>query len=1023
MFCVLTLESKKVYKEEIVMLKPYYVFILAAACIIPVLGWQSYSLIKNQIRIALSETLNTTLKLTEQGVESWVNENKNTVNSLANSKQIIELTKRLLDVNSNHLPLLNSPDQQVIRSIIQPFLKWNKLEGFFIISLDNISLASSRDDNIGSVNLLTTQFGIMQKLNNGETVVTLPQLSDVPLQDKENNFVELRPTMFMAAPIKDEYNKIIAFLSLRIDPSIEFSKIFDRAQLGKTGETYAFNNKGLMISNSRFDGQLRELRLIDKNQNSILNVTLKEFSPVISSLASQGEKNKFTHMAQAALQGESSSTLLPYADYRGVDVVGAWLWSETLGLGIATEQNAEEALRSISYSRYVFILFCLAILVGLSTAIIMFELSHKKLLAEIEARKYTQTELNKLSMVVEQSPSSVMISDLNGVIEYVNPRYLEVTGYTALEIMGTTTKILQASANSSVSYADVQNQLDVENRWFGEIVQKRKNGDESIELAKIGLLRDEAGIATNYIFMTEDITDRKKSEKQIEYSKLMLECVLNTVGDAIITINKEGVIIMANQATEDMWGRDIADLIGMNVRELMPEKYREAHKNGLAHYIQTGEAKVLNKKMKLEGVRANGEIFPIEAVISDTMFKEERMFTAAMSDITERQSSERTIRRMQKMDAIGEISGGLAHDFNNLLGIIIGNLDLMARKVKDDSKLRERIEVIQKAALRGSELTRRLLNFSRHSPLSTSIVNVNLVLSNIEQMIGKSLTSKIAIKTILSDDLWMVELDPSDLEDMLVNLSLNSRDAMPDGGILTFETRNTVLEDITLLKQVKAKSGKYVEIVVSDDGEGMSKAVSEHIFEPFFTTKEKNQGTGLGLSMVYGFVKRSEGQIYVYSEVGLGTTFKIYLPCAVSGSNEKPLPYEEILDIPKGTETILIVDDEKALVSVAEEILSELGYATMCAYSADEALEYLETNTTIDLLFTDIVMPGSIGGFELASIVSNRYPNIKVLLTSGFAGKRKMSKENEKWTKLILAKPYRRDQLALNIRQTLEGRG
>ena len=1001
----------------------HYVFTIIVMCMLPLLGWQSYSLIANQIRITLSETLNTTVILTKQGVESWVNENKNTVNALANSKQIIELTKQLIDVESEPLALLNSPAQQGIRSVIKPLLKWHKLEGFFIISLDNISLASSRDDNIGSVNLLATQFSIMQKLNNGETVVTLPQLSDVPLQDKENNSVELRPTMFMAAPIKDEYNKIIAFLSLRIDPSIEFSKIFDRAQLGKTGETYAFNNKGLMISSSRFDEQLRKFGLIDENQNSILNVTLNEFSPVISSIASQGEKSNFTHMAQAAPKDQSSFTLLPYPNYRGIDVVGAWLWSETLGLGIVTELDAEEALRSVGYTRYIFILFCLAILVGLFTAIIIFELSQKKLLAEIEARKYTQKELNKLSMAVEQSPSSVMITDLNGIIEYVNPRYLEVTGYSASEIIGRNTKILQDSVNSSDIYADVQNQLDAENRWFGEIAQKRKNGDECIELTKIGLLRDEGGIAINYIFMTEDITDRKKSERQIEYSKLMLECVLNTVGDAIITINTGGVIVMANQATEDMWGRDITDLMGMDVRELMPEKYREAHRNGLTHYIETGEASVLNQKINLEGLRANGEIFPIEAVISDTMFKEERMFTAAMSDITERQSNERTIRRMQKMDAIGEISGGLAHDFNNLLGIIIGNLDLMTRKVKDDSKLRERIEVIQKAALRGSELTRRLLNFSRHSPLSTSIVNVNLVLSNIKKMIGKSLTSKISIKTMLSDDLWMVELDPSDLEDMIVNLSLNSRDAMPDGGILIFETRNTVLEDITLLKQVKVKSGKYIEIVVSDNGEGMSKAVSEHIFEPFFTTKDKNQGTGLGLSMVYGFVKRSEGQIYVYSEIGLGTTFKIYLPCAVSGSKEKEVPYEEILDIPKGTERILIVDDETELVSIAEEILSELGYETICAYSGEEALEHLEKNTAIDLLFTDIVMPGSIGGFELASIVSTLYPNIKVLLTSGFAGKRKTSKGNEKWTKLILSKPYRRDQLALNIRRTLEGRG
>ena len=1005
------------------MRKSHYFFAIIVACIIPLLGWQSYSLIEKQIQMALSETLNTTLKLTKQGVESWVNENKHTVNALADSKQIIELTQQLLDVDPEPFFLLNSPAQKIIRSVMQPVMKWHELKGFFIISLDNISLASSRDQNIGKVNLLATQFGIMQKLNNGETVVTLPQRSDVPLQDAEGNVASIPPTMFMAAPIKDENNKVIAFLSLRIDPYVEFIQVFKRGQLGVTGETYAFNNEGLMISNSRFDKELRRRGLIDQSQNSILNITLTESAPVTSSVASQGRINNFTYMAQSALKGQNSSTLISYPDYRGVDVVGAWLWSESLGLGIATEQDADEALRPLIYARNLFILFCLTILIGFLSTIILFRFSRQKLLVEIEARKYAQKELNKLSMAVEQSPSSLMITDLNGVIEYVNPRYSEVTGYSPSEVIGTPTKILQASVNSSSIYTDIQYQLNMGNRWFGEIVQKRKNGDECIELTKIGLLIDDDGIATNYICMTEDITERKESERQIEYSKLMLECVLNTVGDAIITINTEGEIVMANQATEYMWGHHIADLIGLNICELMPEKYRDAHRKGLAHYIQTGEANVLNKKVKLEGLRANGEVFPMEVLISDTMFKEKRMFTAALSDITERESSERTIRRMQKMDAIGEISGGLAHDFNNLLGIIIGNLDLMARKVKDDPKLRERIDIIQKAALRGSELTRRLLNFSRHAPLSTSIVNVNVVLSNIEKMIGKSLTSKIAIETVLSDNLWMVELDTGDLEDMIVNLSINSRDAMPDGGKLIFETRNAVLEDSMLLQQVKVQPGEYIEIVVSDNGMGMPKVVSEHIFEPFFTTKEKNQGTGLGLSMVYGFVKRSKGQIYVYSEVGVGTTFKIYLPRSLSTSNGKPLPYEEIVDSPRGTETILIVDDEKALVSVAEEILRELGYTTICAYSADEALKVLEKNSSVDLVFTDVVMPGSIGGFELASIVSTRYPHIKVLLTSGFTGKRKTSKENEKWTKNVLSKPYRRDQLATNIQRTLGERG
>ncbi|MFQ3197991.1 MAG: PAS domain S-box-containing protein [Paraglaciecola sp.] len=999
----------------------YYIFIAIGACLIPLLGWQSYSVIEKQIQFAVYETLNTTLNITQQGIESWVSENKHTVDTLVASDQVILLTEQLLAIERTPETLLNSPVQKYIRKFIQPTLTWHKLSGFFLISVDNINLASTRDENIGVVNLLTRQPEIMQKLMNGETVVTLPQPSDVPLMNEEGILTAHYPTMFMGAPVKDKNNKIIAFLTLRIDPSIDFIRVFQRGRLGKTGETYAFNRQGVMISNSRFDNQLRKLGIIDKNQVSILNVTLREFLLGPSSIDSQSEKRNFTHMAQSTLEDHSANTLYPYPDYRGIDVVGAWVWNEKLGLGIATEQDADEALRPLNTARKMFILFCSIILGGFLCGAILSELSRRKILGEIDARKFTEKELHKLSTALEQSPSSVIISDIEGVIEYVNPKFSDVTGYSSSEVIGKHISWLRAGGDSTDIYNKVRNQLASGHSWTGELINVRKDGKEYIELIKIAPLLDQNGVTTNYISLTEDITARKKNEGETEYSKLMLESVLDTVGEAIITINKDGIIIMANQATADTWKHNIEDLIGMSLCELMPEKYREAHMNGMKRYLSSGKAKVLNQRIELEGLRATGEIFPIEVLISDTRFGEQRLFTAALRDITQRESTERTMRRMQKMDAIGELSGGLAHDFNNLLGIIIGNLDLIGRKVEAGSKLQERIDIAQNAALRGAELTRRLLNFARQSPLSTSIVNVNVVLTNIEKMIGKSLTSKISIETILCDDLWMVELDPGDLEDAIVNLAINARDAMPNGGRLIFETRNTVLDDTIYLQKVTVEPGEYVEVVISDTGEGMPKEVSERIFDPFFSTKEKNKGTGLGLAMVYGFVKRTKGQIYVYSEVGIGTTFKIYFPRSVSTSVPKLLPGEDIGIIQKGTETILVVDDEKALVTVAQETLRELGYTTMCAYNADEALKILAENKAIDLVFSDVVMPGSMGGFDLAVAVTSKYPNIKVLLTSGFTGNMETSEMYQQWEKDLLTKPYRRDQLAKNIRKVLEG--
>jgi PAS domain S-box-containing protein len=1003
------------------MRKYYYIFITIGVSLIPLLGWQSYAVIQKQIEFAVSETLNTTLNITQQGIKSWESENKHTINALAASDQVISLTRQLLAIERTPGSLLSSPLQNQIRKLIQPTLKWHNLNGFFLISVDYINLASTRDENIGAVNLLTRQPGIMQKMINGETVLTLPQASEVRLDNEQGKITSNHPTMFIGTPIKDQNNKILAFLTLRIDPSLDFVKVFERGQLGKTGESYAFNSQGVMISNSRFDDQLRRYGILAKNQDSILNVTLREFSPQTSSRDSPGENSNFTRMAQSALKGESSSTLLPYPDYRGIDVVGAWVWNETSSMGIAIEQDAIEALRPLYFARKIFILFCSTILLGFIFTVTLSELNRKKLLAEIAARKFAEKESYKLSIALEQSPLSVMITDIEGLIEYVNPKFSDVTGYSTSEVKGKNISWLRAAGDSADTYNDMWNQLTSGHNWTGELINQRKDGKEYIELIKIAPLVDENGVTTSYVSITEDITARKKNERETEYSKLMLESVVNTVGEAIITINKDDIIIMANQATADMWKHNINDLIGKNLCDLMPEKYREAHRTGMNRYLSSGKAKVLNQRIEMEGLRASGEVFPMEILISETQFGEQRMFTAALRDITERESTERTMRRMQKMDAIGELSGGLAHDFNNLLGIIIGNLDLIARKVEAGSKLLEQVKIAQNAALRGAELTRRLLNFARQTPLSTSLVNVNVVIANIQKMIGKSLTSKISIQTILSADLWLVELDPGDLEDAIVNLSINARDAMPEGGRLIFETRNTVLDNTIALQKFKVESGEYVEVVISDSGVGMTKEVSERIFDPFFSTKDKDKGTGLGLAMVYGFVQRTNGQIYVYSEPGIGTTFKVYFPRSVSTSAPKWLPSVEMGIIPKGTETILIVDDEKELVTLAQETLRALGYTTICAYNADEALAILAEKKSVDLVFSDVVMPGSMGGFELAVAISSQYPKIKVLLTSGFTGNMQSSEIYQQWADNLLIKPYRRAQLAKKVRETLEG--
>lgn len=510
---------------------------------------------------------------------------------------------------------------------------------------------------------------------------------------------------------------------------------------------------------------------------------------------------------------------------------------------------------------------------------------------DITKHKTAEDELRKLSRAVEQSPASISITDTDGIIEYVNPKFEEATGYTAAEVIGRNPRFLRSGHTSEKEYKALWDTIRAGKKWRGELQNKRKDGSYFWELTFISPILAEDGTVTHFLAAKEDITERKQ----------------------------------------------------------------------------------------LEG----------------------------------------HLRKSQKMEAVGELAGGIAHDFNNLLGVIIGNLDLMKRKVEDGGKLQKQLEKAQNAALRGSSLTRRLLNFSHQAPEAGSPANVNKIIRSLEDLVGKSLTSKISLGIDLADDLWMVELNTGDFEDTLINFSLNARDAMPNGGQLFVETKNKTITQSTSDYEENFLPGEYVEIIISDTGHGIPKDTIPKIFDPFFTTKEKDKGTGLGLSMIYGFIQRTKGYISVYSEEGVGTTFKIYLPRSLTTTERMKPPIEIKEVLPVGTETILIVDDEEELTFIAKNILEELGYTAICAYNSDEALKILEDNK-IHLLFSDIVMAGSMNGFNLAEMATKLYPGLKILLTSGFAGKIQTSEEIEKWGKKMIAKPYRNAELANRIRATLD---
>ncbi len=389
-------------------------------------------------------------------------------------------------------------------------------------------------------------------------------------------------------------------------------------------------------------------------------------------------------------------------------------------------------------------------------------------------------------------------------------------------------------------------------------------------------------------------------------------------------------------------------------------------------------------------------------------------------DITERKQAERILRRSQKMDAVGKLTGGLAHDFNNLLGIIIGNLDFLKRGVKEDATARRRVETALQAALRGANLVRRLLRFSSQQSVAPQTTGINQVVEGMMEILARTLTPSITLKLELAGDLWPVLIDPGDLEDAILNIAVNARDAMPEGGRLSIETGNMVLDANYAEHNPGAVAGEYILLTIGDTGNGMTPEALEKAFEPFYTTKPEGKGTGLGLSMVYGFVQRSGGHIKIYSEVGHGTVLRIYLPRVVTPEKSVIAHTATKDELPCGAERVLVVDDDADLLQLAEEYLQELGYQVLTATNGSGALEVLAREQDISLLFSDVVMRGGMSGFELAAIAEKQYPGLKVLLTSGYSEKAASMERLNGSAMKLLTKPYRKAELAQQVRQVLD---
>ena len=559
--------------------------------------------------------------------------------------------------------------------------------------------------------------------------------------------------------------------------------------------------------------------------------------------------------------------------------------------------------------------------------------------------------------------------------------------------------------------------------WFVVLIGVGAIGT-GLVLVKRGLIAQVRDIEDAQAKLSQELAAHRKTGDALHFSVRRFAEIVNIASAGIISVDRNQKIYLFNNGAEEIFGYAAEEVLGQPLELLLPERFRGGHKNLVEEFGDAPEgSRLMNQRGNVVGRRKDGGEFPAEASISKVEAEGETIFTVILHDVSRREQREAQLRHAQGLQAVGQLTGGVAHDFNNLLAIIIGNLELAEEALAGAPQPREQVTRAIAAADRGAALTARLLAFSRRQALEPRIVDLNKLVVAMTELLQRTLGETIDIETVTAAGLWRCEIDPAQLENVLLNMAVNARDAMPEGGKLTIETANARLDDDYAAAHAEVASGQYVMLAVTDNGIGMSPETVERVFEPFFTTKEVGHGTGLGLSMIYGFVKQSGGHVKIYSELDHGTTIKVYLPRSHEPESVavSEAPIEERGE--ESLETILVVEDDAEVRSLAMSVLRSLGYTALEAADAETALAVLDRRPEVVLLFTDVVLPGGVSGAQLARQAQALYPNLKVLYTSGYTDNAIIHKGVLDAGAEMIGKPFRKAALARKIRSILDRGG
>lgn len=646
-------------------------------------------------------------------------------------------------------------------------------------------------------------------------------------------------------------------------------------------------------------------------------------------------------------------------------------------------------------------------------------LGYQGIIRDITQRKQMEEDLCKKNEILNAilGASSIGISLVrNGVFEWVNNAMCSMLGYEQRSLVGMNTRMV---------YPDDQEYERVGKELYSEIGTEVNGCIDTRMLHRNGTVfhchlrtrhLDPQDLSKGQILAAVDITERKRMEESLKESEERYRRFFeeDLTGDYVATVR--GQVLECNLAFASIFGfSSVEEAISSDINTIYPDS--EARKNFL---------ELLGKERKLayhetELRRKDGKpVYVIQNAIG--IFDEQGELSEVKGyifDNTEHKKLEDQLRQSQRLEVVGKLAGGVAHDFNNMLTAIVGYSQFALSRLASDDPVRKYVEEIKKAGDRAASLTRQLLAFSRKQILQPKTLNLNAVVTDMEKLLRRLIGEDIQLVTVLGENLGLIKVDPGQIEQVIMNLAVNARDAMPEGGKLTIETMNVELSETYARHYLDVKAGPYVMLAVSDTGIGMEESVRAHVFEPFFTTKELGKGTGLGLATVFGIIKQSEGHIWVYSEPGMGTTFKIYLP-QIEASSESVLLKPSPAQISRGSETILLVEDEEIVRKMIAETFHANGYNILEASRGDQAIQICEQyDGRIHLLVTDVVMPG-MNGRDLAERLISMRSDMKVVFISGYTDRGVIDSGILDGNSAFLQKPFTPEGLSRKVREVLE---